>query len=754
MELTSFLKKLKGQPEQEPQLFLAVQIDDEFVKTAIWTVKDQATSLIAVGSTQDWDGSSTEILTEAVDASLTVALGKLPPENPAEPNQVIFGLPETWVGSEGISPARLKDLKSICQKLELDPVGFVVTTEAISHYLKSKEGTPLSAILARISATEVTVSIIRLGNIEGTHVVGRSGDLAGDVREGLTRFGDQESLPARMIIYDGGEDSMEDLTQQLMAFDWQSYLPFLHMPHIEAVSEVFSITAIAVAGGSEVAKSLGFTITHISPPEPEIKPQPESEPATPVLELGRAEDDVSETIDEEPDGTLISSPTERRRGSERGSLAERVEETPSRLPADSPRWPSSPSVPPVLTLIKKAVGRIISLVPRRFPIKRLPVKLNKLGVWVAIIIFLAVFGTITAAKRLPKATLRLTFQSQTLNHKARVTVDPAADEVNPDTAVLPASQVTVTKSGQKTANTTGKKTVGDKAKGEVTIFNRRTDGGKTFSAGTVISADKLEFTLDSEVQVASASAGADYSIVPGKAKITVTARNFGPESNLAAGSEFQINTFSKSTYVAKNDLELSGGTKRDIQVAGAKDLSDIKKALLDELKSQAKNDIESETADRQVFSDTLTAAAETEKYSASAGEEAQSVSLELTAKVTALAVDKQNLRDLLSALLRDAIPQGFTLSLEDLKVDIENVAAEGETVSFDAIVTAKLSPAVDRTEIIKMVLGKRPQAALAQVRQLPHFRGADLQILPKFPSFLQWLPGDEKRLNLEIKLED
>ena len=51
--LTSFLNKLKGQPEQEPQLFLAVQIDDEFVKTAIWTVKDQATSLVAVGSTQD-----------------------------------------------------------------------------------------------------------------------------------------------------------------------------------------------------------------------------------------------------------------------------------------------------------------------------------------------------------------------------------------------------------------------------------------------------------------------------------------------------------------------------------------------------------------------------------------------------------------------------------------------------------------------------------------------------------------------------
>lgn len=720
MEIASFLKKLKGKQEQEPQLFLAVQIDDEFVKTAIWTVKDEATSLVAVGSTQDWDGSSTEILTEAVDASLTVALGKLPPENTAEPNQVIFGLPETWIGSEGISPSRLKDLKSICEKLELDPVGFVVTTEAITHYLKSKEGTPLSAILARVSATEVTVSITRLGNIEGTHVVGRSGDLAGDVREGLTRFGDQDSLPARMIIYDGGEETMEDLTQQLMAFDWQSYLPFLHMPHIEAVPEVFSITAIAVAGGSEVAKSLGFTITHISPPEPEPKPQPKSEP------------------EPEPETALDAQP---------------ISPQPA-ADVSPPRWPSSSPAPSVLTQVKKTIGRIVSLLPRQLPIKRLPFRINPFGASVAVIVFLAVFGTIAAAKRLPKANLELVFTSQTLNQKVRVKVDPAAAEVDPQNAVLPASSVTVTKSGRKTAPATGKKIIGDRAKGEVTIYNRRADGGKTFAAGTVISAENKDFVLDSNVQVASASAAADYSVVPGKAKVSVTAKNFGPESNLAAGNEFQVNTFSKSTYVAKNDSALTGGTKQEIKVVSAKDQSDLKKTLLDELKLQAAQEIESEKANLQVFPATAVASAEDEKYSADAGKEAESVDLELSAKITALAVEKQNLENLLSALLRDTIPQGFTLALEDLNIGIEDVTPEDDAVSFDAVVAAKLSPTVSRSEIIKMALGKRPAAALKQIESLPHLRRVNLTISPKLPAFFLWIPSQEKRLNLEIKLED
>lgn len=706
MELTSFLKKIKGQTEQEPKLFLAVQIDDEFVKTAIWTVKDEATSLAAVGSTQDWDGSSTEILIEAVDASLVAGGKKLGPDT-QEPDRVIFGLPENWVGSDGISPPRLKDLKQICQKLELEPVGFVVTTEAISHYLKSKEGTPLSAILIRVSTSEITVSIVRLGNIEGTHVVGRSDDLAGDVREGLARFGDQESLPARMVVYDGDEDSMEDLTQQLLAYDWQSYLPFLHMPHIESVSETFSITAIAVAGGSEVAKSLGFAISRIASAETETrpeKPQPqaEEEPAEPAV------------------------PT--------------VETAVGHESAAAP-FPAS---------LKLVFSRLFSRLKSQLP----PRLLNKIAAAAAIGIFSTVFGLITAAKRLPKANLELVFESQTLNQKVRVKVDPAASVVDPENAVLPASPVTVIKSGQKTAPATGKKTIGDKAKGEVTIYNRRTDGGKTFAVGTVISAENKEFVLDADIQVASASADADYSIVPGKSKVSVTARSFGSEFNLAAGTEFQVNTFSKSTYVAKNDSGLIGGTKQEVKAVSGKDLSDLKKTLLEELKSAAAQEIESEKSDLQVFPATTAAGAENEKYSAAAGEEIESVSLELTAKITALAVEKQNLENLLSALLRDTIPQGFTLAVEDLNIDIENVTPEGDAVSFDAKVSAKLSPTVERSQIIKMALGKRPADALKQIESLPHIRRADLTISPKLPSFFQWLPADENRLNLSIKLED
>jgi hypothetical protein len=704
---------------------LAVQIDDEFVKTAIWTVKDESTSLVAVGSTQDWDGSSTEILIEAVDASLTVALGKLPPENPAEPNQVIFGLPETWVGSDGISPARLKDLKSICEKLELDPVGFVVTTEAITHYLKSKEGTPLSAILARISATEITVSIIRLGNIEGTHVVGRSGDLASDVREGLTRFGDQESLPARMVIYDGGgEDSMEDLTQQLMAFDWQSCLPFLHMPHIESVSEVFSITAIAVAGGSEVAKSLGITINRVLI---ESDFQPEIDTLTTAKQQAKPENDKPALA------TPSSQSKTRKFDSSTKSLLTSAKSAAAWLTAQ-------------FKLVKLFLMNLLEGLSN--------LKLNKTVFIVAIILVLAIFAGNTALQRFSRANIKITFASQTLNQKIKVTADPAASQIIPDSAVLPAVKINLTKSVQQSINTSGKITTGEKAKGEVTIYNRRTDGSKIFSTGTVIASDNREFLLDREIEVASASADNDYTIIPGKAKISVTASKFGSDFNLPATTEFQVGDFSKSIYVAKNDTAFTGGTKREIRAVSKEDLENLKQLAIAELKSQAAAEIKTQEADKHIFLETLMLQIETEKLSAETGDEAESVNLELKGEITALAAEKQHLINLLLAILQGTIPEGFSIAPDNLKISIENVEYKDQTAIFDVLAAARLSPIVNRTEVIKRILGKRPAAALSEIKTLPYFMRADMEISPKLPDILRWLPSDENRINLEVKLEE
>lgn len=729
MEISTLLKKLKRTKQEEPEQFLAIQIDAEFVKTAVWAVRNQLTEIVSVGSTAEWDGTSTELLVEAIDNSLALALEKLKTEE--EPNKVIFGLPETWASTESVAAPRLSDLKTICEKLELKPLGFVVTTEAIAQYLRAKEGTPLTGILLRASTSEVAVSVVTLGKIEGTHVAGRSGDLAADVKEGLTRFGERESLPSRIILYNGGED-LQDLTQQLMAYDWQSVFPFLHLPKIEAVNDTFSITAIAVAGGAEVAKSLGITISEPKSEEietvdsEEIPPEPEPE-------------DIKISTQEEPAETVP------------------VEEFPS-----PPRAASKFHIK--FSLPTTALGNIWGKIRKSqftkwrpsFPSLPFPRGIGLTAIFVIVILILLGAGMVAAARRLPRATARITFEGQQLSERLTMTVDPSIQSIDLSTNSLPADKVTISKSGERSKDTTGKKIIGDKAKGEVKIFNK-TNATKKFAAGTIIIGPSgKQFVLDEDVTVASQAAqstSGGMTITYGTDTGKATAATFGSEYNLDANTQFTVATLSPSAFNAVNDAAFTGGTKEEIQAVSKKDKSDLRDALLTALKQDAAGEIESQAGGKKVFPETIIAIPTEEKYSAQVGDEATTLKLSLTADVTALAVQDTDYQNLLSSLLQNKLPDGFAISSGNINTSIENVKTSDDKVTFDAVVTASLVPRISESDIVDRIAGKRPIVAANAVKSLPHFKRIELSFSPVLPSIIQWIPSTKNHISVDIRTE-
>ena len=750
MALGRIFEKLARKKPETPELFLAIQIDTEFVKTAVWTVRENLTEVIALGSTSEWDGSSTQVLVEAIDSSLSIALEKIG-EHP-EPMRAIFGLPETWVTPDGVAQPRLADLKTICEKLELKPLGFVVATEAIAHYLKAMEGTPLSAILLRVSVSEVAVTVVQLGTIEGTHVAGRSGDLAADVREGLVRFGDRDSFPSRMLLYNGGED-LEDLSQQLLAYDWQSTMSFLHIPKIEPLDEHFSITAIAKAGGGEVAKSLGFTVIEMG-------------------KSGRKEEGV-ETREIETETRRKEAGVEKREEVKQKAEAETMEtrdteEETKEEPVEAATEPVETAEPepegekPPSGRLWGGFGRILSTgvgVARRFPTPRF--MFPRRGVPLTAIFILVFFGAISvavvqAAKRLPRATVTVEFEGQTINQRLSIRTGTSIQNIAAEAGELPAQEVSVQEQAEASKETTGKETTGEKAKGKVTIFNRRTDSAKTFTAGTNLTDPKTKwsFTMDSDVSVASASAGPDYSIVPGKQSVSVTAEGYGPEYNLDTGIEFQIANFSTSTYVAKNDDAFSGGTKRDIQVVSRKDQTTLRDDLIATIKERAKTEIESQANGRTTFLETMTVKTTKETFSAQMGEEASTFSLALTADVAALAIDEAVFHELLVAMLTPFSPDGFKMVPEKLTVTIDEATMTDDGVSFDANVSVPVTPTIDRAAILERLVGKRPTLAADAVKTLPYFKRMEVSLSPTLPPLLRWIPVSEDHIDLVIRLAE
>lgn len=268
-----------------PRSYLfAVEIGPEIVKTAIWSVINDKPQVLSVGRVCNWDDVSQDSLLEAVDQSLSQCSNQLDPSGKTKIEQVIFGLSPTWVIQDKINPDKLQLLKALSSKLELKPVGFVVTPEAVVKFLAHTENVPSTAILLGFWPHILEVTLVRMGRIDAIHHVKRSDTLTDDVTEGLSRFSHVDVLPSRILLYDSGLD-LEDVKQTLLAFPWlapQNKLPFLHFPKIEILSSDFTVRSIATAGGSEVAQALGLVV---EPAVPDLGFSADAEPPAKVEEV-------------------------------------------------------------------------------------------------------------------------------------------------------------------------------------------------------------------------------------------------------------------------------------------------------------------------------------------------------------------------------------------------------------------------------------------------------------------------------------
>lgn len=255
-----FSKKPNPNSLSEHEQFFALQISPGVVKSAIWAVYNDKPQVLSVGTAAHWDSQNLDTLITGADQTVSDTITRLDPTGKLQPQKVIFGLLPDWVSQDKIIPDRLALIKALSQKLDLKPVGFVVSDMAMIKHIHTLEGVPPTVILLGFWPTILEMTVVRLGKNEGTFLVTRSDNPVEDVIEGLQHYAHLDMLPSRMLLYDSGVD-LEDIRQLLLSHPWQApqkRLPFLHFPKIESLASDFSIRSIALSGGSEVAHALGL----------------------------------------------------------------------------------------------------------------------------------------------------------------------------------------------------------------------------------------------------------------------------------------------------------------------------------------------------------------------------------------------------------------------------------------------------------------------------------------------------------------
>ena len=127
-------------------LYWAIVLEPGWIQAGVWEIKENKVEVISVSPVTPWETDS-EIV-GASDAALSSAI-QLLPEGLGEPSKTVFGVPPSWVNEGQIKEEYLSKIKNICTELSLEPSGFVVLSEAIVHFIKVDEGSPVNAIIAR-----------------------------------------------------------------------------------------------------------------------------------------------------------------------------------------------------------------------------------------------------------------------------------------------------------------------------------------------------------------------------------------------------------------------------------------------------------------------------------------------------------------------------------------------------------------------------------------------------------------------------
>lgn len=718
------------QKKQKPtEYFAALTISDEAVQAAVFTIVGNKAK--AVGkSFQQYEGEWDKLI-ESADLAISKAAGEI---NLSEIKKVVFGLPASFIEENKISKDKLTNLKKLTIELELIPSGFVVIPEAINYYLEERDGGPQTTILIGVNRQTITISLFRGGKLTDEINIERTAYISKDIEKGLKEFVEVEIFPSKILLYDGGD--LNNVKEELLKYPWQSNNKFLHFPKIEALSSEVCLDATISAAVSELNKIIEEPASETISKQQEIqyKKQIPLKQVAPS-QLGFTTDEFS-TLREESQQDTISKPRQRQF------------KLPS-LKINVPWLTKDRTQTDVIDTEEEiSQDRIPSI---RLPKISLQSKWNKLGGLIIIALILLVTGYFLALYKLPKATITLFVDPKVFEQQKDVTINPNISIPSEATFEIPGKSFEVEVSGNKTIPTTGKKIIGDPAKGTITIYNK-TGSSRIFEKGTSVSAKNLVFTLDDKVEVPQATESGE-GLSYGKANISISAVKIGPEGNLASQTEFTIADFSNSSYSSRNAQALGGGTSREVNTVSAKDQDDLMIQLTQELKTEAKKRLEEKlVSGEKLLDESITGEVISRKFSHEVDQETKELNLSLSMNYHALIYQEKDFSLLLEKMMQQKIPDGYEFKANEASFSIlDNLKSEGETIRFKANFTAKLFPKIDTEKIKTEAKGMSVDKFDSYIKTVPNIVGYEITFSSLFSLFQENLPRSNKNITLELK---
>lgn len=697
-KVTAFLPIRKK--EEKPEYFFAVNIGAEILTTALWSIEGKELKVLGIASE---NYSSQDEIVTVLDKLLDEVIGA----REIEPQKILFGVPNSWILDDNLKDEYLKILRNIVKELELAPMAYVSESNALVHFIEKQEGVPATAILVGFEEHHLSVTVVRAGKLDGVKSVKRGESSGSDIEKVLLQFTDVETLPSRILIYGIKAD---ELKAQLLSFSWMSKLSFLHFPKIDVLGEDTPIKSICLAGASEINSSISYA----------------DEP------VNRQKEKVN-ILDEEikEDGSDIPDSSEKDLGFVVGDISKEKElvmsqEAPLEIEEEN----------------TKTEFNVKNFISKKLRGKALPIGI---AVFLLLLFLPYIF--------MSKANIKIFVEPKVLEKDATVVADPNQKTVNENDKIIPAQIIETEVSGLAKDSASGKRLIGDPAKGTIVIYNKTSESKSLSKGAQVISSAGLKFTLDMSVSIASQSAS-DSGITFGKVSTAVTASAIGADGNLPSGSIFTVAAFPTDKLSAKSEGNFSGGTSKEVTVVSSDDAQRLLAKLSSDLKQQAQQKLQEKYPGKKILKEALSENIKKKSYNKNINDAASEFSLDMTVNYKGTAFDDADLKIIVSKLVTTDVPSDFQLDLSETETqaDVSKLEKDGKLI-FLARFKAKLIPKIDTGQIKDKIRFKTKNEAQDILKSMENILGSDIRLKPSLPGLLGRIPLLPGNITLEVGLK-
>lgn len=331
-------------------------------------------------------------------------------------------------------------------------------------------------------------------------------------------------------------------------------------------------------------------------------------------------------------------------------------------------------------------------------------------------------------------------------------VDKNYTAVDTGALTIPGREISEDKETADKYPATGKKKVGEKATGTVTISNKYSTTPQSIVAGTrVVTAAGLVFKTNTNVTAPGyTKPGAD--IIAGTATVEATANDVGDTYNVAHPTHFTIPAADPTIY-ADTTAAFTGGTSRDVTYVTQADINKAKEEAAKSAESELKRLVLEKTdRDERLLDKAVKVTQISAEPSVQVNGEAEEFTLTVKSNIKALVFKEEDLSKLAENSLAEQI--GSTKEI----VEKESLLSSTEFTDADfdkGIMHARLAgeafiaTKLEQDKIKVDLSGEGEKKALEYLKNIDGVDDAEIKF---FPSFLKRVPRIKSHIYLKVSL--